>query len=90
MARISKRVVLVVGGIVALTVAHDQRPSVSHQPPALGESLGSGPNVITTEHGWSHNAYDAVGHIGAWTLVVVGLVVLALGLIRYATRQRAA
>jgi hypothetical protein len=87
-ARISSGVVLVVVGIVALTIANDHRPRLSHES-SLGESLGSGPNALTTEHGWSHDAYDAV-HIGAWTLVVVGLVVLAIGLLGYAARQRAA
>jgi hypothetical protein len=81
--QISAGAVLIIAGIVVQIEAHDHRPHVTYER-GLGVSLGaeSGPNTVTTTSGLSHPAYDLL-QIGAWALVILGVLTVTLGLIRY-------
>jgi hypothetical protein len=64
--------VLVIAGIAALIEAHSHRP-IGPLERAYG---------IETRSGRSQTAYDLL-RIGAWTLVLVGALLVVMGLIRY-------
>lgn len=76
-------------GITALIVAQRHHPE-ANDVANIARSFG-GKNVLgiltLTNHrsAWSQTAYDLV-RIGGWTLAILGLATIAIGLVRYAHR----
>lgn len=70
----------VVAGLVLAEVANRHRGE-----PGFYEG---GRTIVRRTPGWSHTVYDTVVVL-AWTSILVGLVIVIAGLIRYAAKQRA-
>jgi hypothetical protein len=73
MLRVYAGAIPIIAGIAGFIEAHRHVPVPAHRP---------GIGLITPASGWSPTAYDLV-RIGAWALVIVGVLTVILGLIRY-------
>lgn len=74
--RLSVGTLLLAVAVVGFVIVPEHKP---HLAPAPG--WWGGPYRV----GWSQTAYDAA-RIGTWALLIVGVILLAVGLIDYARR----
>lgn len=73
MLRVYAGAIPIIGGIAVFIEAHRNMP-VPAQRPGIG--------LVTPASGLSTTAYDLL-RIGGWALVIVGVLTVILGLIRY-------
>ena len=81
--------VLVIAGIAAFIEAHSHRPITQYACPNGSEECKAA-KLFAHHHGLSQTAYDLL-RIGAWALVIVGVLLIVIGLLGYwgAQRERA-
>jgi phosphoglucomutase len=85
---------MVIAAIAAMIVAHSHRPApaytgIRYNPFSLNPGPGEFGNTVSEYHaasGLSGTAYDAI-RIGAWALIVFGMLLVVTGLIRYWAAQ---
>ncbi len=76
---------IVIGGVLLIAGIAARIEATSHRPtlvPVPGGFAG-----MDARTGWAQSTYDLV-RIGSWALIIVGLLLVAVGLIGYATNQR--
>jgi len=81
MWRVYGGALMVIAGIAAFIEAH------SHAPEVIYERSGGDEYGRSIHLGLTHTAYDLL-RIGAWALVILGGLTVALGLIAYWQRTR--
>jgi hypothetical protein len=72
---------LVAAGIAAFIEAHSHRPTTHYVCPNGSEECKDA-NLFAHHHGFSQATYDLL-RIGAWSLVIVGGLLVVIGLIGY-------
>ena len=93
MWRIFAGAVLVIAGIAAFIEAHSHKPVPAETAPSGGSGEGNvyePPGPAFHGHGptgLSQTAYDLL-RIGAWTLVIIGGLLIVVGLVGYWAAQR--
>jgi hypothetical protein len=73
MLRVYAGALPIIAGIAGFILADRNRPIPAHRPEV---------GLITPASGLSTTAYDLL-RIGAWALVIIGVLTVILGLIRY-------
>jgi hypothetical protein len=83
MTRVFIGAALVIAGIAAFIEASSHRPEVRHALPRFSRGQVLGYLTLTgPSRGLSQTAYDLL-RIGGWALVIVGVLLVVMGLIRY-------
>ena len=88
MGRVFGGAALVIAGIVAFIEAPSNRPAVTPPPYVYKDVQGIHEvDVAVPISGSSQTAYDLL-RIGAWALVIIGVLLIVVGLIGYWGAQR--